>query len=248
MTGPDQTVIVAGSSGGLGQAIVQRLLSAGFSVVGLDRAPVSNSQNFTRFQFREVDLLSEADTASAFATIAERMINRGALVNAAGQVSNGAFISLDRKSGLVTSPTEILSEIDRALRITLNLTVPFVSHMISHRYSGSIVNFSSVVASGNPGQLAYSASKSAVESMSRTLSAELGPWGIRVNAIAPGFIETESLRIALTENRIARIEEATPCRRLGRPDEIASAVEFLLTNEFVNGQVVGVTGGIRPQW
>lgn len=248
MKGPGQTVIVAGSSGGLGQAIVERLLSAGFSVVGLDRARVLNSQDFTRFQFRQVDLLSEAETALTFATFAEQVTNRGALVNAAGQVTSGAFISLDRESGLVTSPTEILSEIDRALRVTLNLTVPFVSHMISHRYSGSIVNFSSVVASGNPGQLAYSASKSAVESMSRTLSAELGPWGIRVNAIAPGFIETNSLRNALTENRIGRLEAATPCRRLGRPEEIASAVEFLLSNEFINGQVVGVTGGIRPQW
>jgi len=108
-----------------------------------------------------------------------------------------------------------------------------------------IVNISSISASGNEGQTAYSAAKAGVDAMTVTWAKELGRWGIRCNAVAPGFIGTESTRQALKQDVVERIRASTPLRRLGEAQEVALAVAALVENDFMNGVVLRVDGGLR---
>lgn len=111
---------------------------------------------------------------------------------------------------------------------------------------GRIINVSSVVAeSGNPGQVAYSASKAALLGMTRTLAREYASRGITVNAVAPGFIETD-MTSDLSEAARQGIIDQTPLRRIGRPEEVAAAIVFLASEEasYITGQVVRVNGGM----
>jgi 3-oxoacyl-[acyl-carrier protein] reductase len=112
---------------------------------------------------------------------------------------------------------------------------------------GRIINLSSVVAeSGNPGQVVYSSSKAAILGMTRTLAREYASRGITVNAVAPGFIETD-MTTALPEAAKAGIIDQTPLGRIGRPEEVAAAVVFLASEEasYITGQVVRVNGGMH---
>jgi 3-oxoacyl-[acyl-carrier protein] reductase len=116
--------------------------------------------------------------------------------------------------------------------------------MVTRRTKGVIVNISSISACGNEGQTAYSAAKAAVNAMTVTWSKELGRWGIRCNAVAPGFIGTESTRHALSESNLKHVQDSTPLRRLGKAEEVAHAVTALIENDFINGVILDVNGGL----
>jgi 3-oxoacyl-[acyl-carrier protein] reductase len=116
--------------------------------------------------------------------------------------------------------------------------------MIRQRSGGCIVNISSLSRAGNFGQSNYSAAKAGVAALTVVWAKELARHEIRVNAIAPGFIKTEmvaSMKPEMLEKMAAQI----PAQRLGEPDEIAAAVEFVFTNDYMNGRVLEIDGGQR---
>jgi 3-oxoacyl-[acyl-carrier protein] reductase len=125
-------------------------------------------------------------------------------------------------------------------------------HMVANKY-GKIVSLSSVSALGNRGQANYSAAKMGIQGLTRTLAMELGPFGINVNAVAPGFIVTEMTgataeRLGITAEELgARSAEITPMRRVGQPADIANTIAFLVSDEssFITGQTIYVDGGRR---
>lgn len=110
---------------------------------------------------------------------------------------------------------------------------------------GCIINFSSIASGGNPGQVAYSAAKAGIEGLTRAMASELGPFGVRVNALALGFIDVPTTRHAVAEKRLLQYYEKTPLGRLGSLDDVIGAVEFLASNTFVNGAIIPVDGGLR---
>jgi len=135
--------------------------------------------------------------------------------------------------------------IDTNLRGTFN-TCRAVSRKMLRRRSGAIVNLSSVVGvHGNPGQANYAASKAGIIGLTKALARELGVRGVRVNAIAPGYITTE-LTDLLTEDQTGLILGNTPLGRLGAPEDVAAAVRFLCSDEaaFITGDVLLVDGGL----
>jgi 3-oxoacyl-[acyl-carrier protein] reductase len=135
--------------------------------------------------------------------------------------------------------------IDTNLRGTFN-TCRAVSRKMLRRRAGAIVNVSSVVGvHGNPGQANYAASKAGIIGLTKALARELGVRGVRVNAIAPGYITTE-LTDVLTEEQTGLILGSTPLGRLGSPEDVARAVRFLCSDEaaFITGDVLPVDGGL----
>jgi 3-oxoacyl-[acyl-carrier protein] reductase len=135
--------------------------------------------------------------------------------------------------------------VDTNLRGTFN-TCRAVARKMLRRKTGSIVNLSSVVGvHGNPGQANYAASKAGIIGLTKALARELGSRGVRVNAIAPGYIATE-LTDVLNERQRVLILQNTPLGRLGEPDDVAGAVRFLCSDEaaFITGEVLLVDGGL----
>jgi 3-oxoacyl-[acyl-carrier protein] reductase len=166
------------------------------------------------------------------------------LVNAVGQIWNEPAVAL---KGARFVPHDLTS-FERVIRA--NLTATFVvaaavAARMARAGGGAIVNFSSIAARGNAGQLAYSAAKAGVEGLTRTMAQELGPLGVRVNAIAPGFIDVESTRGALGQDTLQQYAKRTPVRRLGTVMEVAAAVDSLYRNGFMNGVVLELDGGLR---
>lgn len=221
--------VVTGAAGGIGAAVCDRLEREGWEVIAIDREPM------TRPGALQVDLSDAAALTSALGNV-ERV--DGLVNNAAHQFS---------KPLLETSAEEW----DAVFAI--NLRAPFLcirsvaAQLIAAR--GAVVNISSVHADATSrSRSAYAASKGGLAAFTRGAALELAPHGVRVNAVAPGAVDTEALRAGLEgspdveQSLLAR----TPLRRIGQAQEIAEAVSFLLDGErsgFMTGQSVVVDGG-----
>lgn len=238
-------VIVAGGEGSIGTGVVAHFLRRDRNVLSLDQAYSDILGAPSKFlRKRTVDLASADAVEATLRESIPRSDRIGLLVNAVGQIVNEPVLSL---RGARLQPHDM--ERWRAV-LEANLTAPFIvaSHVASRMArtgGGAIINFSSIAARGNVGQAAYGASKAGVEGFTMAMARELGPFGIRVNAIAPGFIDVASTHAALSEDRLSALTAKTPMRRLGRLDEILDAIDFLAGNAFVNGIVLDVNGGLR---
>ena len=123
-------------------------------------------------------------------------------------------------------------------------SVNVVEQMINKRIKGVIINISSISANGNADQSAYSAAKAGVNALTAVWSRELGAFGIRTASIAPGFFETESTHKALNDKIIEKIKSEIPLRKLGKPEELAKAVRFIIENDYFNGKILELDGGM----
>jgi len=159
-------------------------------------------------------------------------------------ISSEPFVNVMNPAGMMHDYGRFRDALAVNLDSVFIVTSAVVEQMVSRRSKGVIVNISSISASGNEGQTAYSAAKAGVNAMTVTWSKELGRWGIRCNAVAPGFIGTESTHQALRDGVIKHIVANTPLRRLGEAHEVAQAVVAVIENDFMNGVVLGVTGGL----
>ncbi len=243
----DKKAIVTGGVRGLGRQMVHRLLDRGALVAVFD-ADQPGLQELKAAQPEvecvSCDLSEYAQVAAATAGYHDRFGPADILVNNAGILYSAPLISI--------SPAGIgrhdAAAWDRVLATDLSsvfyMTVCVAEKMVTTRTKGVIVNISSVSAGGNAGQSAYSAAKAGVNALTATWAKELGPLGIRVVAVAPGFTETESTKQALAEGVLREITRKVPLRRLGRPEEIADGVLAVIENDFFHGKVVEIDGGL----
>jgi 3-oxoacyl-[acyl-carrier protein] reductase len=241
MSSAGRVAVVTGGARGIGKAIVDRLLEEGAEVIVGDKCFSSDKKELgSRQNYAELYLdIGDTDSVSHFASQVLG-VYKGVdiLINNAGIVDNALLTTL--------SPEKNDAVIDVNLRGLIRVTRAFVPSMIEQR-SGSIVNASSVVASGNYGQTSYAATKAAIESLTVTWARELGKHGIRVNAVAPGYTDTP-MTSPLPDKIKSRVTEKTPLGRFGTPDEIARAYLFLSSDHasFITGTVLHVDGGYRP--
>jgi 3-oxoacyl-[acyl-carrier protein] reductase len=190
-----------------------------------------------RFLFREVDLSNREQTSAFVGDVIEAWDSIEVLVNNAGVARDGIL-------GL-TSDDDIDTVIDLNLKGTLHIT-RLVSRRMLARGTGHIVNISSIVGlSGYRGLAVYSATKAALDGLTRALARELGSRGITVNSVAPGYLRTE-MSHGLDEAQLGQIVRRTPAGRLGDPEDIARVVQFLTApeNDYLTGQVIVVDGGL----
>lgn len=239
------TSIVSGGSRGLGLAIVGRLLERGDRVATFSREGSKDLDALAAFHpgRLHVERLDAADPA-AVRGFTDRV------VAAYGRIDHCiANAGVAREGVLATFADDgIDAMLDVNLKGAIVLVRECVRQMLVQPDGGrgcSIVVVSSVVASrGSPGLSVYAATKAGLEGFARSLARELGPRGIRVNAVAPGFLETE-LSASLSAEDRGRIVRRTPLGRLGRPDDVVGAIDFLTAARagFITGQTVAVDGG-----
>jgi NAD(P)-dependent dehydrogenase (short-subunit alcohol dehydrogenase family) len=243
-----RTAIVTGGASGIGLAIAERLAADGHAVAVFDRNGEAADQAAAsivaaggRALGVEVDVTDRAQIDAGVVRVRDELGRPTILVNSAGLDGFDRFLDITAEKW------------NRILAV--NLTGTFdccqavVPDMIDEGW-GRIVNISSSSAqSGQPIMTHYVASKAGVIGFTKALALELGPLGITVNTIPPGFIDTPMLRKSesrgLLGKGVEHHEQLTPVRRVGRPDDIAAACSFLVREEasYVTGQVIGVNGG-----
>ena len=229
------TALVTGGGSGIGQAIAQRLRADGYDVAVLDLNPPEGMFG------QKVDVTDRTQVDEAVGAVRDRLGPITILVNAAG---------LDGRQPFVDLPFETWQRvIDVNLNGVFHCVQAVLPDMIEAGW-GRIINISSSSThSGTAGMSHYVAAKSAVNGLTKSLALELGPAGITVNAVPPGFIDTPMLRRASARGGIAgTLDEQiqrTPVRRIGRPDDIAATCAFLASEAagYLTGQLIGVNGG-----
>ncbi len=249
----DKVVIVTGAAAGIGRATALRFAREGARVACWDVSAEAGAALLEEIRaaggegiFRRVDVTQAASIEPAVAGVIQSWGGVDVLVNNAGIVRDAQLVKW--KDGAVAS---VMSEDTFDAVINVNLRGVFlctravVPHMIKAG-RGVILNASSVVGLyGNFGQTNYASTKAGVINMTRTWARELGRYGIRVNAVAPGFVATEILK-AMPAKVLEGMVSHTPIGRMGEPDDIAEAYAWLASDRaaFVHGAVLSVDGGL----
>ena len=239
-----KTAIITGSGRGIGAAIAKRLAKDGFDIVINELSEQAGEQTAEECRSLGVkasvyacDVSNYAQCAEMVKKVKEEFGTIDVLVNNAGITRDGLLLRMSEET------------YDDVIRINqksvFNMT-KLVGAVMLRQKGGSIVNLASVAGLyGNPGQMNYSASKGAVISMTKTAAKELGSRGIRVNAVAPGFISTP-MTDKLTDEQKNAILAQIAMKRYGTADEVANVVAFLCGEEssYVTGQIIEISGGL----
>ena len=236
----DKIAIVTGAAKGIGFATAQRFAEAGARVIVADINLAAVKSAAAQIPHAEAYAMDVTDRASIQAVVDQAIQKHGRidiLINNAGITQDARLIKM--------TEAQFDTVLDVNLKGVFNCTQLVVPHMLEAG-TGAIVNASSVVGLyGNFGQTNYSATKFGVIGFTKTWARELGPKGIRVNAVCPGFIATEMVK-AMPENILQDIERRSWLGRLGTPEEMANVYLFLASDEasYVNGVALEASGGI----
>ncbi len=240
----NRVALVTGASRGIGLAILLRLGRDGANVIGTSTSEAGAARITQHLKEAGLEgsgvVLNVADQTSidaTFALIKERYGMPGILVNNAAITQDNLLLRMKDE--------EWLSVIETNLNSIYRLSKACLRDMLKARW-GRIINISSVVGStGNPGQVNYSAAKAGLIGFTKSLAQEVGSRDITINAVAPGFIDTDMTR-ALTAEQRDQILQKIPIPRMGTPDDIAAAVSFLASDSagYITGQTLHVNGGM----
>lgn len=238
--------LITGGSRGIGAATVKRFAEEGAIVYANARSPknidsmcekLSNSSSGIAKPIY-FDVRDEKESKNAIMQIKKEFGKLDVLVNNAG-------IMKDALIGMI--PRSLMQEIYETNVFGVMNMIQLATKLMVHQHSGSIINLSSIVGlQGNPGQLVYSATKGAVAAMTKTASKELADRGIRVNAVAPGMIDTDMFR-SIGEEKVNELASGIRMGRLGTPEDIADAIVFLASDfsRYITGEIIGVNGGVK---
>ncbi|MFV9475249.1 SDR family oxidoreductase [Advenella sp. RU8] len=230
----NKCVLVTGATKGIGWAISRRLSDAGAHVIGLARHV--DEIDFPGFLY-QCDLNDAGQTEEVLRMIREKypvdaIVNNVGVVlpEALGEISLASFYQV----------------YDLNVRAAVQVVQAF-SEAMKQRQEGSIINIASIASHGAAGKTSYAAAKAALVACTKTWALELADYGITVNAISPGPVETQLLRenYPVGSEKEKQLLAGIPLKRLARPEEIAAAVQFLLSHEagFITGQVLQIDGG-----
>ncbi|KXS37305.1 MAG: 3-oxoacyl-[acyl-carrier protein] reductase [Halomonadaceae bacterium T82-2] len=245
-------IAITGGARGLGLAMARMLGARGARLALLDREAESLQSAVDGLKEGGIhaepfvtDVADEGSVTETFAAIAERLGPVSGLVNNAGITRDGLLVKA--KEGKVEK-TMSLAQWQQVLDV--NLTGVFLcgreaaSQMIEAGHKGVIVNISSISRAGNMGQSNYAATKAGVAALTVTWAKELARHGIRVGAVAPGFIETE-MTASMRPDMLEKITKGVPLGHLGQPEDIADSVRYIFENAYFSGRVLECDGALR---
>jgi 3-oxoacyl-[acyl-carrier protein] reductase len=238
-----KAAVVTGGSRGLGQAIVQRLACAGYDVVFTYSREVEQAQGTIagshggRVLSMQADVRDPAGAREVLQIACREFGGVNVLVNNAGIIRDRALT--------------LMSESDWSDVLETNLSGTFqyckaAASLFIRQMGGRIINITSISGlRGSPGQVNYSASKAGMIGLTKAMARELGPFNVTVNAVAPGYIDTQMLS-HLTPQFKTKMTKQTPLGRFGCPEEVSGVVEFLASDaaSYITGQIIGVDGGL----
>ena len=236
------TCLITGSSRGIGLAIAHHLAAKGHRVILNSRSPIA-PEVLAQFEGYEQPVLQATGDISQF-DVAKQLVDDlydqgvqvDVLVNNAGITRDGLVMRMSEEDFNAV----ILTNLNGCFNMCRHLTPRLLKQK-----GGRIINMTSVVGvMGNAGQVNYAASKAGMIGLTKSLAREVASRGITVNAIAPGFIETD-----MTDQLSDRVKEAMlgqiPLKRFGQVEHIAKTVDFLIDNDYITGQVIEVNGGLH---
>jgi len=236
----DKVAIITGAAKGIGFATAQRFAQEGAKVIITDINLEAVNEATAQTPNAEGYAMNVTDRAT-IQSVVDQVIQKNGRIDI---LINNAGITQDARLVKMTE-AQFDAVIDVDLKGVFNCTQLVIPHMLNASY-GSIVNASSVVGLyGNFGQTNYAACKAGLIALTKTWARELGPKGIRVNTICPGFIATDMVK-AIPDDVLKTLEERTWMKRLGKVEEVAKVYAFLASEEssYVNGSVIEVSGGI----
>ncbi|MBQ5540217.1 MAG: 3-oxoacyl-[Bacteroidales bacterium] len=241
-----KTAVITGAARGIGKAIALKFASEGANIAFTDLAINEDAENTKKeIEALGVKVIAYASNAADFAQ-AEQVVNQiiadfgslDVLVNNAGITKDGLMLRM--------SEAQWDAVINVNLKSAFNFIHAALPQMMKQR-KGAIINMASVVGvHGNAGQANYASSKAGLIALAKSVAQEMGPKGIRANAIAPGFIET-AMTAALPEKVREEWKKRIPLRRGGTPEDIAEVATFLASDmsSYVTGQVIQIDGGMN---
>jgi 3-oxoacyl-[acyl-carrier protein] reductase len=240
----NRIAFVTGASRGIGRACAEKLASGGARVVLAARSLDKLEEVAARIRAGggevfvvSIDLAAPESIKEAFSRASKEFGRIDILVNNAGVTRDGLAMRMKRDDWDLVLQTNLSGSF-----FCIQQVIPA---MIRERW-GRIVNITSVVGeAGNPGQANYVASKAGLIGLTKSLAQELGSRNVTVNAVAPGFIDTD-MTAALNDELKAKVTESVPLKRIGKPEDIAAAVHFLCGEEanYITGHVLDVNGGM----
>lgn len=249
----DSVIVITGGAQGLGRSMAEHFAAQGarLALVDMNETVLSEAvaacqaQGAAEARSYVLNVTDEDSVEAGFAQIDRDFGGINVLINNAGVLRDGMLIKY--KNGELTHKMP-LSQWQSV--IDVNLTGTFLcgreaaAVMAQRENGGVIINISSVARAGNIGQTNYAATKAGVVSMTVTWARELGRFGIRCGAIAPGFIETPMTE-AMKPEAVERALAMVPLKRWGQPAEVADSARYIIENDFFSGRVIEIDGGVR---
>ena len=230
-------VFVSGASRGIGKNIAIHFAKNNYKVVGTSRNEFKLDEDLENFIPIKLDVTSRDDIKNCFNKLKSLDLLPNILINNAGITSDQIFLRM--------KDDDWDNVIETNLTGTYNLSKVFIKNMVKNR-NGRIINISSVSGlMGNPGQVNYASSKSALNGFTKSLAKEVGSRNITVNSVAPGFIDTDMTSFLDSQARLDVIKNI-PLGRFGHVDDISKVVIFLASDNasYITGQIISVDGGL----
>lgn len=243
-------VVVTGGASGMGRCFAVELARAGAQVLvaDMDEAKMAETAELGegRISTFRCNVADEANVVAMIEHAHEKLGGLNALVNNAGIFRDGLLVKPDKETGAIKKMS--LDQWNAVIAVDLTgpflCTREFAAKVISTGTKAScIVNISSVARHGNPGQTNYSAAKAGLVADTKLWAQELARYGVRVGAIAPGFVDTPILQ-GMRPEVLEGMLKGVPLRRAGKPEEIFAAVRFILECDYFTGRCIDVDGGL----